>query len=113
MSKYYSTIVSLAEGRTRPTDIARKLNIHPNTVYEVIRQARKSGKKIPTFSKGKAVGDDAASEVISPITPHHLLIPMRLHSLLVQRAGERGMTPSEYGQHLLERALLGTVVRHD
>jgi transposase-like protein len=113
MSQYYARIVSLAKARVRPTSIANQLGVHPNTVYEAIRKARKSGEAIETFAKGPEENTGATGEAISHVTPRHLLIPMRLHSLLVQRASERGMTPSEYGQHLLEAALLGTVVRHD
>lgn len=111
MSKHYAEIVGLAKQRVRPVAIASQLGIHPNTVYEAIRKARKRGEDIETFAKGRE--GEADAETISPITPRHLLIPMRLHGLLQQRATERGMTTSEYGQHLLEKALLGTVVRHE
>ena len=110
MNSRYAEIVSLAKQRVRPVAIANQLGIHPNTVYENIRKARKRGE---TFAKGREVEADGTGEAISPVTPRNLLIPMRLHSLLELRASERGMTTSEYGQRLLERALLGTVVRHD
>ncbi len=113
MNSRYAEIVSLAKQRVRPVAIANQLGIHPNTVYENIRKARKRGEDIETFAKGREVDADGTGEAISPVTPRNLLIPMRLHSLLELRASERGMTTSEFGQRLLERALLSTVVRHD
>ncbi|APE43629.1 hypothetical protein BOO69_09540 [Sulfitobacter alexandrii] len=111
MSKHYASIVKLAKARVRPVQIAQQLGIHPNGVYEAIRKARAHGEKIETFARTRETSN--STDAVSPVTPRNILIPMRLHSLLEQGAAEHGMTTSEYGQRLLEKALLGTVVRHD
>ena len=107
MSNNSAKIVALAMQRMPPKDIALRLNVHPNTVYLRIRQARQAGKVIPAFN---AHSPSPSGEPETSGSTKQLVVSMRLYSLLVTEAERRGLTPTEAAQRLLEKALLGTVV---
>lgn len=113
MTTIRNCVVSLAMARMRPQDIALKLNVSRTTVYAHIREARLAGADIPAFPNGRKGPAENAGAPPPVAQQRHLVVPMRLHSLLVQRAEERGVTPTELAQKMLEKELLGTVARHD
>lgn len=104
----HQQIVTLAKDRIRPMEIAQRLKLHPNTVYDAISKARRRGEDIPRFSKGKV------PQVLPPDAPslRHIAVPVRLFSLLEKQAERKGVTPTEAAQRLLEDALL-MGVNHD
>jgi transposase len=115
MTNQSAEIVSLALQRVPPKVIAQRLCVHPNTVYQRIREARQAGEVIPTFkaaSKGAAGGSEhverSQKTEASPSTKQ-IVVSVRLYSLLTTEADRRGLTPTEAAQRLLEKALLGTV----
>ena len=114
MKSRSAEIVSLALLRVPPKMIAQQLSVHPNTVYQRIREARRAGEVIPAFkttSKPEAAGDapQPAAVETAPLTKQ-IVVSIRLYSLLMIEAERRGLTPTEAAQRLLEKALLGTVV---
>ena len=114
MKSRSAEIVSLALLRVPPKMIAQQLSVHPNTVYQRIREARRAGEVIPAFkttSKPEVVLNAPQPEQIDtgPLTKQ-IVVSMRLYSLLTTEAERRGLTPTEAAQRLLEKALLGTVV---
>tara|TARA_R110002094_G_scaffold160396_11_gene145828 strand:- start:979 stop:1320 length:342 start_codon:yes stop_codon:yes gene_type:complete len=113
MKPKHGQIIALAKDGVRPTQISKQLSVHVNTVYEVLRSARKAGEDIPKFSTAKASANATAEPVAADLRPASLVVPMRLSSLLAKRAAERGLTSSELASQLLEKGLLGTVTRHD
>lgn len=108
MSALQERIVKLAKEGTRPKDIIGLTGAHENTVYGAIRAARKKGEDIPHFSNTQA--SRTAAE--APHPEHYVVLPSRLHSLLLAEAQRRNLTITEAAQRLLEHALLGTVSRN-
>ncbi|MBM2294674.1 helix-turn-helix domain-containing protein [Sulfitobacter pseudonitzschiae] len=106
MTHLTDEILVMAKKRTPPKQIASTLRIHPNTVYQAIRDARRRGHDIPQF---KTTRKPKAVDVVLPTK--QIVLPLRLHSLLAAEAERRGQTPTEAAQRLLEAALLGTVVK--
>ena len=99
-------IIDLATRRIAPTTIAARLGVKIDKVYSCIRRARSDGANIPYFRTRNNPPPERA-----PASPH-IVIPLRLHSLLLAEAERRERTPNETAQLLLERALLEGWSRH-
>lgn len=116
MTSQSAEIVSLALQRVPPKVIAQRLRVHPNTVYQRIREARQTGEVIPSFKTpsmieaAKARPSARPEEAKASPSTKHIVVSVRLYSLLTTEAARRGLTPTEAAQRLLEKALLGTVV---
>lgn len=102
-------IIRLAKEGNRPKAIAHALGHHPNTIYDVLRAARRKGDPIPLFSTAKV--KETETPVETPV-PRQIIVPLRLFSMLQAEADRRGKTTTETAQRLLEDALLGRAVRH-
>lgn len=98
------SIIDLAKQGVPPRDICHQLQIDAGVVYARLRAARKRGEDIPLFTTRPGEGKRA-------VTDRHVLLPVRLHGLLLKEAERRGETPSDTAQRLLENGLLRTT-RH-
>ena len=98
-------IVEMAIQRIPPREIASQLNLHVDDVYSRIRAARREGHDIPHFNAKTPVAKTEAAASGLP----QIVIPNRLHALLVREADRRGKSPAETAQRLLEDALLGSI----
>lgn len=110
-------VVKLALSRVVPRDIAAQFNVPVETIYGVLKKARSDGANIPSFLNCASVSGSVPAEKVvgvdlavkADVTVHSMVIPNRLHSLLVREAERRGKTPAETAQRLLEDGLLSGV----
>jgi hypothetical protein len=101
MNPKYEKVVTLrGEGRT-PTQIAEALFVPISTVHSWIKKARKDGIEFPDLPSKRRDEDQALIA-----KSHCIVVPVRLHALLVSTAEKRGSTPAELVQRVLENALL-------
>lgn len=93
-------IVAHAKAGMAPRDIAKKVNVDQTAVYSALKYARSKGHKIPLFCTKPAGEAD-----VNPMA--QIVVPNRLHALLLSEADRRGKTPTELAQRILEAGLLG------
>lgn len=106
MTNPNTQIIAMAKCRIPPTSISAQLGVKIDKVYSTLRRARSDGENIPFFRTRNNPPPERA-----PASPH-IVIPVRLHSLLVAEAERREKTTNETAMLLLERALLEGWSRH-
>ena len=105
----HAEVVRLAKSGMKPMVIAHRLEVHPNTVYNILRGARRKGDVIPLFSTSRS---NPAPQP-SGSSRQQISLPAPLLNLLQREAERRNMATTEVAQRLLEDALLGSAVSHD
>lgn len=103
MSNLHSKIIDLAKKRIPPTQIAKLVKCSQDKVYSEIRKARTRGEVIPYFRAIAKAPKRTGSTIV---------LPDRLHSLLIRYAEAHEMTPGEAAASLLEAGLLPKRVAH-
>jgi hypothetical protein len=100
-------VIAMRADNVPPMKIAHTLSVPVSTVHSWIKKARANGTVFPALPSQRADEDQAllAKE-------NSIVVPIRLHSLLVRSAEQSGFTPSELARRLLEDALLKGVSTH-
>jgi len=88
----YDHVVKLARQEIRPKDIAARLGLHQQTVYEHIRNARAKGEDLPRFSPAGVPKQKRSVQLLAEVREE-----------LEPHAAVRGLSPLELAERLLER----------
>ena len=115
MIHLHTQIVTLAKAGHPPSQVAKWMNMAPQSVYYHLRKARLAGHDIPRFDPaGNVVGGSEPPTTPAPVISDdtHISVPNRLKSLLDREAERRGKTASELARDLLDKGLLAGVTQN-
>lgn len=100
MSSIYSRVIELAKAHTAPPDIAMRLGLSMNAVYQHLHKARSNGEDIPQFQSYTSKGRNG----------DHAFVPDDTRELLMVAAQKRRISTTFLASKIIQAVAQGDLV---